>query len=107
MLDLNLRFFGRMWIRNLVPVLAVCMAAMTPAGAVDLTEGFDNIADLPSKGWSLQNLSSPVGLTNWFQGNTGVFVAEAGPDSSYLGANFNNTTGANTISNWAITPTLT
>lgn len=48
-----------------------------------------------------------MGITNWFQGNTGVFDAQAGPTNSYLSANFNNTSGAGTISNWAITPTRT
>lgn len=103
----KLKFMGQIWNCRIVPVLAVCMVAMSQAGAVDLTEGFDNIADLPSKGWSLQNLSSPAGTIDWFQGNDTVFVAEDGPIDSYLGTNFNNTAGAGDISNWAITPTLT
>ena len=57
-------------------------------------------------GWSQQNLSSPVGLTNWFQGNAGVFPANSGAPTSYLAANFNNTTGLNTISNWAFPPSV-
>ncbi len=88
-------------------LLAVSFVAFSPARAVDLTEGFDNITDLPSKGWSLQNLSSPTGSNSWFQGNPGVFNAEAGPINSYLGANFNSTGSTGTISNWAITPTRT
>ncbi len=67
------------------------------------SEGFD---DLILPGWALQNNSSPVGLTGWFQGNTSVFNAQAGAATSYIGANFNNTTGANTISNWLMTPQL-
>ena len=55
----------------------------------------------------MQNLSSPVGTTGWFQGNSTVFPAQAGAATSYIGANFNNTTGANTISNWLLTPTVT
>jgi hypothetical protein len=71
----------------------------------DLEEGFEDITTLPGAGWSLQNQSEPLGSTDWFQGNPGVFVAHEGPDDSYIGANFNNTTGGTgIISNWLITP---
>jgi hypothetical protein len=67
------------------------------------SEGFDNIA---TNGWTYLNQSVPLGSTNWFQGNPAVFPAHAGATNAYAGANFNNTTGTNTISNWAITPSL-
>src|SRR5204862_6521990 len=35
------------------------------------------------------------------------FPAQAGSSTSYIGANFNNTTGTNTISNWLLTPPVT
>ena len=35
-----------------------------------------------------------------------VFPAQSGAATSYIGANFNNTTGTNTISNWLLTPPL-
>lgn len=71
----------------------------------DLEEGFDDITTLPGGGWSLQNQSEPLGISDWFQGNPTVFVAHEGPDDSYIGANFNNTTGGTgIISNWLITP---
>ena len=39
--------------------------------------------------------TAPVaGSTNWFQGNNTVFPAQSGAPNSYIGANFNNTTGA-------------
>jgi len=76
--------------------------AATPAFA----EGFEDITTLPGKGWFLQNNSVPGGTTGWFQGNPTVFPAQAGPTNSYIGANFNNTTGANTISNWLLTPVI-
>ena len=70
-----------------------------------ISEGFAVAVPLPA-GWAAQNNSSPVGSTGWFQGNPGVFPAQSGPADSYIGANFNNTTGANTISNWLFLPTL-
>ena len=57
------------------------------------------------------NNSVPVGSTSWFQGNPvalgGPFDAFNGATNAYIGANFNNTTGANTISNWLLTPNST
>ncbi|MBE2198542.1 MAG: choice-of-anchor J domain-containing protein [Anaerolinea sp.] len=71
----------------------------------DFTEGFDDITNLP--GWFAQNNSSPLGTTNWFQGNNTVFPSHAGAPTAYIGANFNNTAGVGTISNWLLTPELT
>jgi uncharacterized repeat protein (TIGR01451 family) len=73
-----------------------------PPGCV--AEGFDNIMVLP--GWFMQNNSQPIGVINWFQGNSAVFPAQAGPPTSYIGANFNNGGGVATISNWLLTPEL-
>lgn len=71
------------------------------------SEGFDDITTLPGNGWATQNNSDPLGLTDWFQGNDGVFPAQAGAPTSYIGANFNNTSGVGTISNWLMTPAVT
>jgi hypothetical protein len=71
-----------------------------------LTQGFDDITTLPGAGWFFQNNSAPLGLTDWFQGNDTVFPAHAGAPTAYIGANFNNTAGAGTISNWMLTPEM-
>lgn len=71
-----------------------------------ITEGFDDITTLSGSGWASQNLSSPAGTTNWFQGNV-TFPAQAGATTAYIGANFNNTAGSGTISNWLFAPTRT
>ena len=78
-------------------------AIATPA----FGENFENIATLPASGWFTQNNSTTIGSTGWFQGNPDVFPAQAGATNSYIGANFNNTTGTNTISNWLLTPNIT
>jgi hypothetical protein len=72
-----------------------------------ITEAFDNITTLPAAGWFTQNNSVPVGSTTWFQGNPAVFTAQAGATNSYIGGNFNATTGTNTISLWLLTPNRT
>lgn len=86
--------------------LSLALAATT-AQAASLTQGFDDITTLPGEGWVLQNNSSPSGTINWFQGNSTVFPAFSGGVTSYIGANFNNTSNVGTISNFLITPTLT
>lgn len=86
---------------KLLSLLAFCALTFGHAQTTVLAEGFDAIA-LP--GWTLTNQSVPVGSTGWFQGNPTVFNAQSGITTSYIGANFNNTTGNNTISNWLITP---
>ena len=69
-------------------------------------EGFNTVAPLPT-GWAAQNLSSPVGATGWFQGNNTVFPSNSGAATAYIAANFQNVTGANTISNWLFAPNVT
>jgi hypothetical protein len=86
--------------------VSLVFSSATSAQVSTLSEGFDNITTLPSAGWFTQNNSVPVGTTGWFQGNSAVFPAQSGAATSYIGANFNNTTGANTISNWLVTPQL-
>ncbi len=88
---------------KLLSLLAFCALTFGQAQTTLLAESFDAIT-LP--GWTLTNQSVPVGSTGWFQGNAAVFPAQSGAPTAYIGANFNNTTGANTISNWLITPNL-
>jgi PEP-CTERM motif len=82
-------------------------AVVSPAAV--LTENFDNVPALTaSGGWVMVNESSPVGTQSvWFQGNSGVFSSQAGAADSYAAVNFNSVAGANTISNWLISPLLT
>jgi PKD repeat protein/subtilisin family serine protease len=72
-----------------------------------ISEGFDDILTLVPGGWYMQNNSSPLGTSNWFQGNPTVFSSHQGAPDSYIGANYNNTAGIGTISNWLLTPEIT
>lgn len=94
-----------------VPVRAISTAAVMtapPAFNTLFAQNFDVASPLPS-GWAQQNLSNPVGITGWFQGNSGVFPSFNGPATSYIAANWQNTTttGSGDISNWLFTPTAT
>lgn len=90
------------WIAGLA---AACVFGA--AGGQQLSENFSNIAALPGAGWVFTNNSAPAGVTSWFQGNTGVFTAQAGAPDSYAAANFNAAALGGNISLWALTPTLT
>ena len=79
-----------------------------PATQSLLNEGFDVAIPLPT-GWAQQNLSSPLGAQNWFQGNAAVFPSQSGATTAYIAANWQNTitTGPGDISSWLFTPTVT
>jgi hypothetical protein len=88
--------------------LFICLlcAANAIAAAGILAENFDNIATLPGAGWAAVNNSAPLGTTDWFQGNTGVFTSQGGPPESYIAANFLNADSGGNISNWLLTPVV-
>ena len=74
------------------------------AGAASAQPMSEDFAVAPPAGWQAINNSATQGTTTVFQGNNGVFPAQAGAATSYAGMNFNATTGNNTISVWLITP---
>lgn len=92
--------------KQLTTALALAGALASAHADVLLSEGFDNVAGLAGAGWILNNASTPVGLTGWYQGDAGVFAAQAGPAESYAAANYNNALGGGVINNWLITPTF-
>jgi hypothetical protein len=92
---------------SVVRFLAAVILLVSASASAQITENFDNIATLPGSGWVQTNNSVPLGTSNWFQGNPAAFVAYNGATNSYIGANFNNVAGANTISNWLIAPNVT
>jgi hypothetical protein len=87
---------------TIAAVMASGLAA-AQAGTVNLiSEGFEPGA--PLAGWMGGNFSNPVGTTSWFQGNSGVFAAQAGSADSYAAANFLNAVPGGVINNWIVTP---
>src|SRR5262249_17073406 len=61
---------------------------VNPNNCTIIDEGFDDIANLPD--WVVINHSQPLGASDWFQGNDGVFPAFDGAPDAYIAANFNN-----------------
>src|ERR1700690_2848835 len=87
-------------------VLSACLLMIPLALSAGVVENFDDINTLAGSGWVMTNNSSPIGTTGWFQGNTAVFDAQAGPPDAYIAANFNNAAFGGNISNWLMTPVL-
>ena len=85
---------------------AVLMGPAHAAPPSNMTEGFDNIGTLAGSGWVQTNNSLGLGITSWFQGNSGVFASQAGAADSYIAANFNNAAFGGKIDNWLISPEL-
>jgi hypothetical protein len=74
------------------------------AGLEVLNEGFDSVSGL--NGWAQVNNSAPAG-NSWFQGNPGLFSAQAGAADAYAAASFlGAANGSGSVDNWLITPTL-
>ena len=90
--------------------LAVVCGLTASATAQPLSEGFDTVtAGVPNASWVTQNNSDSPDQP-YFQGNPGVFTAHSGTTNSYIGVNYQSTsggTGTETISNWLMTPMLT
>ena len=84
-----------------ITLLVAIFAAFT-MNAQLLTEGFDDITTLA--GYTVVNVSD-VPDSDVFQGNTAAFIAQSGPDDSYLGMNF-AATGGSTIDLYLILPAL-
>ena len=96
--------FKRHWMLFAIISVSFC-GLLRPVAAGTLSENFDNVASLSSRGWTIANNSSPAGTTDWFQGNSGLFAAFNGAPDSYAAANFLATDSAGgQISDWLITP---
>jgi hypothetical protein len=94
-------------LRTVLLVAAAAFLASSSASraATLLSEGFDDISALPGDGWVLTNASTPPGAVDgWFQGNSGIFNAQAGAPEAYVASNFNVAGAGGTLANWLITP---
>ena len=88
-------------------LVALMFTARPTFAQVDLfNESFNTVVPLPA-GWASQNNSEPIGTTAWGQGNPVVFPSFSGAPNSYIFANFQNTAGTGTISNWLFSPAIT
>lgn len=79
------------------------MMASAHAGYL-VKEGFEEVGALAGKGWVMNNASSPVGTTGWFQGDQQLFSAKNGAPDSFIAANYSNAAAGGTLANWLITP---
>jgi len=81
---------------------ALAVTTAQPANAATFSEGFESGAT--PTGWQVVNLSSPLGVETWSQGQVDAFPAQAGTPSSYFAANYESGASEATINDWLITP---
>ena len=96
-------FHGRVYIEG-VPTPTPSPTSTPPPPVCTVNETFNDVTTLGSNGWIKKNNSAPLGVTDWFQGFSGVFPAQSGSAGAYVAANFNAGAGNGTISNWLLTP---
>lgn len=93
--------------RTLVAAAITFAAVSAQAQQVLISQGFNSVAGLVGKGWSLTNASTPIGsVNNWFQGDSTQFAAQAGASDSYIAGNFNLAAAGGTIDALLVTPTF-
>jgi hypothetical protein len=99
-----------------VAVLQSCkddsyLAAAPPIPDQSFVEEFDTLSTAYAKGWRFVNRSENIGTTNWTQGSIGgtlVAFSSKGTNAGFISSDYQATAGAaNTISNWAISPSIT
>ena len=74
---------------------------------VDDMNGVNSVTGLEARGWFFDDVDG-AGLTTTFQGNPSVFIAYEGPDTGYVGQNFNGAfAGGSLIDQWLISPEVT
>ncbi len=92
--------------RKITLLFAAAFGIFTSNAQTTLSESFTATFVPSASGWNTQNVSVPSTTVTWSQGNPSNFPANSGAPADYFGANFNSTTGAGTISQWLLTPTL-
>lgn len=92
--------------RKVLFIVAALMLAVGAAEAQQINEGFEGA--FPPTGWIVRNQSTTIGTnTNCWNQFTGATPWVSHGGTNQTGANFNCTTGANTISGWLISSQLT
>jgi len=88
---------------NVTNIVVTCSSG----ALTTLSEGFEVLPNGCPAGWVCNNMSNPLGTTNWTVGSSSAFPAQGGSATSFIAANFQSVSGVGTISNWLITPHLT
>lgn len=94
--------------RIFVAVFAIVAFGMRTSTAEPLCiEDFARVEALPAHGWSIVNLSDPIGVTTWEQGIANVFPSYEGAPDAYAAADLAAAQGwpAN-VSLWLVTPLI-
>lgn len=85
---------------------ALSVATVPVSAGVVFSEGFDDITTLAGAGWTVVDLSSPVGTQQWFQGNSGIFPSHSGAANSYVAANFLASSAGGSVDLYLLAPLM-
>ena len=93
--------------RKLIVTAMLIAGSASANAAVLLSEDFDNINTLAGSGWLAGNFGTGGATADtWFQGNTGIFDAQAGAADSYVASNYLSAGFGGNIDNWLVTPLI-
>jgi hypothetical protein len=93
--------------RKLIVTAMLIAGSASANAAVLLSEDFDNINTLAGAGWLAGNFGTGGATADtWFQGNTGIFDAQAGAADSYVASNYLSAGFGGNIDNWLVTPLI-
>ena len=89
-------------------VSAMLIAGSTSANAALLfSEDFDDINTLGGADWLAGNFGTGGATADtWFQGNSGIFDAQAGAADSYIASNYLSAGFGGNVDNWLVTPLI-
>lgn len=90
--------------KKALAAMALAGFAMSAQAHVAFTQGFDDVSTLAAQGWTINNASTPGGLTSWYQGDKNIFTSQSGTANSYIAANYNSAPADGTLNNYLITP---
>ena len=88
--------------KKIILLAAIYVISLSSNAQIIIDEGYDDVFNLPDH-YSVNASDVPNG--DWFQGNPAVFESYDGDPNSYIGVNFEVTTGS-TVDMWGITPRI-
>jgi hypothetical protein len=87
--------------------VAFLLAAAAASAAEPCLEDFANVDALAAAGWSIANLSDPVGAASWHQGDAEVFPSYEGAPDAYAAVGMDAAKGWPSIVDvWLVTPLI-
>lgn len=72
----------------------------------DRMNGDNSVAGLQARGWIILDQDGGGFVPPWFQGNPSVLTSFEGPDSGYVGSNYDGANSSDVLDQWLISPVI-